>query len=334
MDQSQFWQAAGPFDRPSSQQWPPPQQWQQQPFLSGSLDSLDDTLQRFLKTSDATQKSIEESCKRMEMQLRYISQRLNDEVNTKVNPKEEGQTIVTESDKILDEKNLEGDEEKIERKEKEVVEREERKKIWLCMSDLRILLQGASEGWMVMVGRPRRMVDGLGGRPGREGMGVSYGTWEDRMVHKPLKPEHDVIMRKGSVPGLPDKDWFFDWLLFVLHHHILTDYRKRPQNRHIWTLHNYNSYLRSDHFGLGDFATADFLFMPFVHDDHWWCYLVKLSSLEIFVIDSLGKGIRDRKRIDTAVEELLGIRKKYVCDWILDNENIRQMEALELYGIF
>ncbi|KOM37811.1 hypothetical protein LR48_Vigan03g119300 [Vigna angularis] len=84
-------------------------------------------------------------------------------------------------------------------------------------------------------------------------------------------------------------------------HHILTDYRKRPQNRHVWTLHNYNSYLRSDHFGLGDIVTADFLFLPFVHDDHWWCYSVKLRSLEIFVIDSLGKGIRDRKRIDTAV---------------------------------
>ncbi|KOM54815.1 hypothetical protein LR48_Vigan10g070700 [Vigna angularis] len=118
-------QAVEEFDRPSPQQWlppqqwPSPQQWQQQPFLSGSLDRLDDTLQRFLKNFDATQKSIEESCKRMEMQLRYISQRLNDEVNTEVNPKEEGQTIVTESDKILDEKELEGDEEKIERKEKE-----------------------------------------------------------------------------------------------------------------------------------------------------------------------------------------------------------------------
>ncbi|KOM57493.1 hypothetical protein LR48_Vigan11g052600 [Vigna angularis] len=119
MDQSQFWQAARPFDRPSPQQWPPPQQWQQQPFLSGSLDRLDETLQRFLKNSDATQKSIEESCKRMEMQLCNISQRLNDEVNTEVNLKKEGQTIVTESDKIIDEKQLEGDEEKIERKEKE-----------------------------------------------------------------------------------------------------------------------------------------------------------------------------------------------------------------------
>ncbi|XP_052725681.1 uncharacterized protein LOC128194331 [Vigna angularis] len=181
-------------------------------------------------------------------------------------------------------------------------------------------------------------------------------------------------------------------------HHILTDYRKRPQNRHVFTLHNYNTYLRSDHFGLEELPTADFLFLPFVHDDHWWCYSVKLRSMEIFVIDSLGKGIRDRKRIDTTVaenmarffcilmnipegsigpltvkqanipsqpnlhdcgvimlkameiwdgdekyngksmpeyttEELLGIRKKYVCDWILDNDNISRMEALHLYGI-
>ncbi|KOM48385.1 hypothetical protein LR48_Vigan07g208900 [Vigna angularis] len=47
------------------------------------------------------------------------------------------------------------------------------------------------------------------------------------------------------------------------------------------------------------------LFMPFVHDDHWWCYLVKLSTLQIFVIDSLGKGIKDRKRIDKAIVENL-----------------------------
>ncbi|KOM57575.1 hypothetical protein LR48_Vigan11g060800 [Vigna angularis] len=135
-------QAAEEFDRP------PPQQWQQQPSLS---ESLDDTLQRFLKNSDSTQKSIGESCKRMEMHLRYISQRLNYEVNTEVNLKEEGQTIVTESDKILDEKKVEGDEEKIERKEKEelseknkdeekekeVVEREERKKICVKIKKLK-----------------------------------------------------------------------------------------------------------------------------------------------------------------------------------------------------
>ncbi|KOM34686.1 hypothetical protein LR48_Vigan02g083600 [Vigna angularis] len=121
---------------------------QQQPFLSGSLE---DTLQRFLKNSDSTQKSIEESCKRMEMHFRCISQRLNDEVNTEVNLKEEGQIIITESDKILDEEKLEREEEKVERKEKEelseknkdeekekeVVEREERKKICVKIKKLK-----------------------------------------------------------------------------------------------------------------------------------------------------------------------------------------------------
>ncbi|KOM34643.1 hypothetical protein LR48_Vigan02g079300 [Vigna angularis] len=100
---------------------------QQQPVLSGSLD---ETLQRFLKNSDSTQKSIEESCKRMEMHLRYISQRLNEEVNTEVNLKEEGQAIVTQSEKILDEKKIGGDEEKIERKEKEELSEKNKDEGW------------------------------------------------------------------------------------------------------------------------------------------------------------------------------------------------------------
>ncbi|KOM40847.1 hypothetical protein LR48_Vigan04g104500 [Vigna angularis] len=140
MDQSHFWQAVKQFKNQPPQQWqrkpslsgrrttledalqqyiqisnchhkstqaaeefdsPPPQQWQQQPSLS---ESLDDTLQRFLKNSTSTQTSIEESCKRMGMHLRYISQRLNVKVNTEVNLKEEGQAIVTESEKIFAEK--------------------------------------------------------------------------------------------------------------------------------------------------------------------------------------------------------------------------------------
>ncbi|KOM37643.1 hypothetical protein LR48_Vigan03g102500 [Vigna angularis] len=103
MDQSQFWQAAGQFENQSQQQW------QQQPSLS----------ERRPTTSISTRKNIEASCKRMEMHLRYISQRLNVKVNTEVNPNEEGQAIVTESDKIFDEKKTGRDEEKIERKEKE-----------------------------------------------------------------------------------------------------------------------------------------------------------------------------------------------------------------------
>ncbi|KOM37562.1 hypothetical protein LR48_Vigan03g094400 [Vigna angularis] len=84
--------------------------------------------------------------------------------------------------------------------------------------------------------------------------------------------------------------------------HVISDVRKRPQNQHVYTLHNYQNYMRSDHFGIGDIGTTDYLFLSFVHDNHWWCYSVKLSKLQLFVIDSLGKGVRDRKRIDNFVD--------------------------------
>ncbi|KOM55770.1 hypothetical protein LR48_Vigan10g166200 [Vigna angularis] len=104
MNQSQFWQAAGQFENQ------PQQQWQQQSSLS---ESLDDTFQRFMQVSISTQKNIEASCKRMEMQIGHMIQKSDDVgVNTEVNPRKECHAIITGSDKTLDEK-------KIERKEKE-----------------------------------------------------------------------------------------------------------------------------------------------------------------------------------------------------------------------
>ncbi|KOM51907.1 hypothetical protein LR48_Vigan09g056600 [Vigna angularis] len=142
MDQSQFWQATRQFENQ------PQQQWQQQSSLS---ESLDDAFQRFLQNSICTQKSIEASCKRIGMHIGRIIKRLEDvEVNTEVNPREEGQVIVTKSDKIFYEEKIEKDEEKIEEKEterlseknkdieneKEEVERQEEKKICVKMKKL------------------------------------------------------------------------------------------------------------------------------------------------------------------------------------------------------
>ncbi|KOM54822.1 hypothetical protein LR48_Vigan10g071400 [Vigna angularis] len=105
MDQSQFWQAAGQFEIQ------PQQQWQQQ-------SSLDDVFQQFMQESISTQKRIEASYKRMEMHFGYLIEILKDvEVTTELNPREEGQSIVIESDKIFDEEEIERDEEKIEEKE-------------------------------------------------------------------------------------------------------------------------------------------------------------------------------------------------------------------------
>ncbi|KOM47806.1 hypothetical protein LR48_Vigan07g151000 [Vigna angularis] len=114
IDQSQFWQAAGQFENQ------PQQQWQQQSSLSERRTKLDDVLQQFMQQSISTQESIEASCERMETNIRYIIQKLHDSrVDTEVNPREEGQAIVTKSDKIFDEEKIERDEEKIEEKETE-----------------------------------------------------------------------------------------------------------------------------------------------------------------------------------------------------------------------
>ncbi|KOM37727.1 hypothetical protein LR48_Vigan03g110900 [Vigna angularis] len=102
-DQSKFWQAVEQLENQ------PQQQWQQQ----SSVSKLDDVFQQFMQESISTQKSIEASCKRMEMQLGHIIQKLDDfRIETEVNPREECQAIITGSDKIFNEK-------KIERKEKE-----------------------------------------------------------------------------------------------------------------------------------------------------------------------------------------------------------------------
>ncbi|BAT74246.1 hypothetical protein VIGAN_01187200 [Vigna angularis var. angularis] len=64
----------------------------------------------------------------------------------------------------------------------------------------------------------------------------------------------------------------------------------------------------------------------FRHD----CGVIMLKAMEIWDGDEKYNG---KSMPEYTTEELLGIRKKYVCDWILDNENIRRMEALQLYGI-
>ncbi|KOM57598.1 hypothetical protein LR48_Vigan11g063100 [Vigna angularis] len=87
----------------------------------------------------------------MEMHIGRIIKRLKDvEVNTEVNPREEGQAIVTKSDKIFYEVKIERDEEKIEEKEterlsekdkdeekeKEVLERQEKKRMCVKIKKL------------------------------------------------------------------------------------------------------------------------------------------------------------------------------------------------------
>ncbi|KOM28119.1 hypothetical protein LR48_Vigan501s000100 [Vigna angularis] len=100
-----------------------------------------------MQESISTQKSIEASCKRMEMQIGHFIERLEDfGVETKVNPREECQAMIFGSDKILEEKKIErkekeelSEEDKDVEKEREVVEREKRKKICVKMKKIHFM---------------------------------------------------------------------------------------------------------------------------------------------------------------------------------------------------
>ncbi|QCE14318.1 hypothetical protein DEO72_LG11g1317 [Vigna unguiculata] len=76
------------------------------------------------------------------------------------------------------------------------------------------------------------------------------------------------------------------------------------------------------------------LFAPIVHDDHWWCYAVKLKTMEFFVLNSLGHGRKKRMRIDNNVEDLQQIRQNLISEWILHEDNENKEEILLYYDLY
>ncbi|KOM48260.1 hypothetical protein LR48_Vigan07g196400 [Vigna angularis] len=117
MGQSQFGQAVEQFDRL------PQQQWQQQQFLSERMAKMDDTLQQLMQMSDSHHKCNQAAFRGIRSQLGRKIQKLDDlGSNTKANPREECQAIITRSDKVLDERK----EERLSEKEKDVKEEEEK----------------------------------------------------------------------------------------------------------------------------------------------------------------------------------------------------------------
>ncbi|KOM54831.1 hypothetical protein LR48_Vigan10g072300 [Vigna angularis] len=124
------------------------------------MAKLDDVFQQFMQESISTQKSIEASRKRKEMQISHFIEKLEGfGVETKVNPREECQAMITGSDKTLDEKEIErkekeelSEKDKDVERERDVVEREDRKKICLkikrlqfCSSTVTAGLQSAAQ---------------------------------------------------------------------------------------------------------------------------------------------------------------------------------------------
>ncbi|WVZ25157.1 hypothetical protein V8G54_003701 [Vigna mungo] len=195
--------------------------------------------------------------------------------------------------------------------------------------------------------------------------------------------------------------------------HLLTDNKRRVAKRQVWQLIDYQAYFRQDLVRLHDLLSADWVFIPVVTKNHWWCYALRPCTMQFFVIDSLDKGISGRGSIDRSIvrftvevqlslmkllakniqrfwgilsnsfddskipfnveqakipvqpntfdcglimmkvmeiwdgedkydgktrpaysnEELTAFRRKYICDWILDGENIRILGVLQHYGL-
>ncbi|XP_014524342.1 uncharacterized protein LOC106780552, partial [Vigna radiata var. radiata] len=180
--------------------------------------------------------------------------------------------------------------------------------------------------------------------------------------------------------------------------HFLIDNKRRVANRHVWQLIDYQPYFRHDLVRVEDLLSADWVFIPVVSNNHWWCYALKVRTMQFFVIDSMDKGIRGRGGIDRNIakniqrfwgllintyedskiafnveqakipvqpntydcgvimmkvleiwdgedkydgksmpdytnEDLAAFRKKYICDWILDAENLRRLGVLQHFGL-
>ncbi|WVZ04107.1 hypothetical protein V8G54_024913 [Vigna mungo] len=83
--------------------------------------------------------------------------------------------------------------------------------------------------------------------------------------------------------------------------HFLEDNKKRIAKRHVWQLSDYQAYFRNDLVRVEDLLNADWVFIPVVSNGHWWCYALKVCTMEFFVIDSLAKGIRGHSGIDRSI---------------------------------
>ncbi|XP_052728549.1 uncharacterized protein LOC128195330 [Vigna angularis] len=89
--------------------------------------------------------------------------------------------------------------------------------------------------------------------------------------------------------------------------HVLIESRKRKSNRKVWTLNDYSHYFQSNIIGFDDIVNAEFLFVPIIHDGHWWCYAVKIPSLEMFALDSFGHKRKERQKIDNVIAHNLAL---------------------------
>ncbi|WVZ20911.1 hypothetical protein V8G54_008233 [Vigna mungo] len=83
--------------------------------------------------------------------------------------------------------------------------------------------------------------------------------------------------------------------------HALNDYKRKACNQHVWQLDDYQTFFQNELVKMKDLLTVDWVFIPVVSSEHWWCYALKVCTFQPFVIDSLEKGIKGRCWIDRTI---------------------------------
>ncbi|XP_027927659.1 uncharacterized protein LOC114184552 [Vigna unguiculata] len=82
---------------------------------------------------------------------------------------------------------------------------------------------------------------------------------------------------------------------------VVEDSRRVKAKRREWVLGDYNNFLTRGLVSVHDILSADFVFAPIIHEQHWWCYVINCRTRQFFVLDSLGSKRQGHKRIDNAI---------------------------------
>ncbi|KOM32215.1 hypothetical protein LR48_Vigan01g177100 [Vigna angularis] len=70
------------------------------------------------------------------------------------------------------------------------------------------------------------------------------------------------------------------------------------------------------------------LFVPIIHDGHWWCYAVKIPSLEMFALDSFGHKRKERQKFDNVIAHNLALLFGHLLNCAKDNRPSLEVQHL------
>ncbi|XP_014511572.1 ubiquitin-like-specific protease 1A [Vigna radiata var. radiata] len=106
-----------------------------------------------------------------------------------------------------------------------------------------------------------------------------------------------IVYNELHIAGMISRCFFNPFFATMVMERLKIPKKKREP----LTQTDYHHWFQPQSFALNVLLRAQFLFVPSVGDDHWWCYAVNCQSRELFILDPLGHKRRSRKKIDKAI---------------------------------